>query len=134
MTDGVGVEAGSSAAGTDVSAVTAEAADVRVRVGSSTTGAEWELLALTLLVGLALAGAPVDGRADRADDDALLDGEELVVDACPESSGAALATAVPAPAAISKPAPTANPRVVIRPARLMDVIVAPARITVNKNN
>jgi hypothetical protein len=76
--------------------------------------------------------ALLEGRADRADDAELLDVEELLGE-CPESSGAAEATAAPAPEAISKPAPTANPNVVIRPARLMDVTSAPAHITTNEN-
>jgi hypothetical protein len=69
--------------------------------------------------------------ADRADE-APLEAEELLV-GFPDASGAALATAAPAPEAISKPAPTANPNVVIRPARLMEVTSAPAHITANEN-
>ncbi|BBX05265.1 hypothetical protein MAIC_00680 [Mycolicibacterium aichiense] len=70
----------------------------------------------------------LDGRAERADDADALEAAELLDDAWPESPGAATATAAPAPEAISKPAPTANPNVVTRPARLMDVTSAPAHI------
>ncbi|WP_431234312.1 hypothetical protein ACQ856_06915 [Mycolicibacterium psychrotolerans] len=84
---------------------------------------------MRLRAGLAVAAAVLEGRAERADDADALDAEELLDDPCPESSGAAAATAAPAPEAISKPAPTANPNVVIRPARLMDVTPAPAHIT-----
>jgi hypothetical protein len=76
---------------------------------------------------LALAVVPVAGRADEA----LLEVEELL--GFPESSGAAVAVAAQAPEAISKPAPTANPNVVIRPARLMEVTSAPAHITAKSN-
>jgi hypothetical protein len=77
---------------------------------------------------LALAVVPVAGRADEA----LLEVEELLL-GFPEASGAAVATAAHAPEVISKPAPMANPKVVIRPARLMDVTPAPAHITANEN-
>ncbi|BBY64057.1 hypothetical protein MHEL_23000 [Mycolicibacterium helvum] len=87
---------------------------------------------LTVRAGLGLPAVLVEGRADRADDDELLDAEELLGE-CPELSGAAEATAAPAPEAISKPAPTANPSVVIRPARLVEVTSAPARSTVNES-
>ncbi|MBB3601133.1 hypothetical protein FHT40_000766 [Mycolicibacterium sp. BK556] len=52
-----------------------------------------------------------------------LEAEELLVALCPESSGAAAATAAPAPDAISKPAPIAKPNVAIRPARFLEVML-----------
>lgn len=105
--------------------LTAVAAGAGLRVCSFTTGADVSLPALTMRVGLGLPAAPVEGRADRAEDAELLDAVEVAAPVCPESSGAALATAEPAPAAISRPAPTANPNVVIRPARLLDFMLAP---------
>ena len=86
---------------------------------------------LTVRAGLGLPAVLVEGRADRADPDTLFDAEELL-GVCPESSGAAEATAAPAPEAISRPAPIANPSVVIRPARLVEITSAPARSTVNE--
>jgi hypothetical protein len=88
---------------------------------------------LTVRADLGLPAVLVEGRAERADDDELLDAEELLLGACPDSSGAAAATAALAPEAISKPVPIANPNVVIRPARLMEVTLAPAHITANEN-
>ncbi|WP_233716168.1 hypothetical protein [Mycolicibacterium vinylchloridicum] len=80
--------------------------------GSCTTGAEEGL-------GFADARAAA-GLCVRA-----LDAEELLVELCPESSGAAAATAAPAPEAIAKPAPIANAKVVIRPARCLEVMLGP---------
>ena len=72
---------------------------MRVRVFRCTTDAEWSLVALTLLVGLGLAGLLVAGRADRADDDVLLVADEVVVDVCPDSLGADVPLAARVPVA-----------------------------------
>lgn len=101
-------------------------------VCSWTTGAEKSVRVLAVRGGLGLLAVLVDVRAERADDAELLDTEEAPLDAWPESSGAAAATAAPAPDAISKPLPIANPNVVSRPARLMEVTSAPAHITANE--
>lgn len=86
---------------------------------------------LTLLDGWGLLAVLEDGRAERADDEALVDDAELLLAGLPDPSGAAEATAAPAPEAMSKPAPTANPNVVIRLARLLDITLAPAYSTAN---
>lgn len=83
-------------------------------------------------LGLGLAEVPVEARADRAADAAPLGAEELLA-ACPEPSGAAAAVAAPAPETITKPAPMAKPKVVIRPARLLEVTLAPAHDVMNEN-
>ncbi|WP_234818036.1 hypothetical protein [Mycolicibacterium sphagni] len=98
---------------------------VRV-VCSRTAGAAASLPVLTAGVAAGFAEVPVADRCERAVDDVELDAGELLAEPCPESSGAAEATAVPAPEAISKPAPTDRPNIVIRPARLMEVTPAPA--------
>ena len=94
-------------------------------VCSCITGAEKSVPVTTLRAGLGLLTALDEGRADRAVVELLA--EEPLVE--PESSGAAAATAALAPEAISKPAPIANPNVVIRPARSMEVTSAPAHRT-----
>ncbi|SBS76059.1 hypothetical protein MHPYR_30056 [uncultured Mycobacterium sp.] len=109
--------------------VLAAAAGVLLPVCGCIAGAEE---VLTVRAGLALVAALVEARAEWAADDELLDAEELL-GPCPDSPGAAVATAAHAPEVISKPAPTANPKVVIRPTRLMDVTPAPAHITANQN-
>jgi hypothetical protein len=110
-----------------VSGLTTDAlagAGVRLPVRSCTTGADESLAELTMRVGLGLADVPV-AFADAGPCVRAVDAEELLDDVCPDASGAAVATAVPAPEAISKPAPTANPNVVIRPARFMEVTPGP---------
>lgn len=111
-----------------VVALTALTAFVARLVGSCTTDAEWSVPVATLRAGFGLAAVLDDGRAERADD-ALLAAEEWLLAPGPESSGVAAATAALAPEAISKPAPSANPNVAIRPARLMEVTSAPAHST-----
>ncbi|WP_233716166.1 hypothetical protein [Mycolicibacterium vinylchloridicum] len=127
-----------AAAGTEIefsvvgeTAAALDGADDRF-VCSWMTGAEKSVRVLAVRAGLGLPAVLVEVRADRADDAELLDTEEAPLDAWPESSGAAAATAAPAPEAISKPLPITNPNVAIRPARLMEVTSAPAHITANE--
>jgi hypothetical protein len=96
------------------------------------TGADKSVRVLAVRAGWGLPAVLVEVRADRADDAELLDVEEAPLGAWLESSGAAAATAAPAPEAISKPLPIANPNVASRPARLMEVTSAPAHITANE--
>jgi len=129
--DAVGVVVPLAAAAGVVTVAALTVVELRL-VCSCRTGAEKSVPVTAVRAGLGLRAVLDEGRADRADDE-LSAAEELLGDAWPESSGAAAATAALAPEAMSKPAPTVNPNVVIRPARLMERTSTPAHSTAIDN-